>query len=149
LRRDQAGIFLLHSPSAADLKDGEAIDCLAALKREGLARCVGISCDDQATLAGIAADRRVEVIEAPFGPNRQDLLVDLKRAAERGALVIARGILTPDRQVRRPTAAAALSFCLAEPAISVALVGTTDRRHLAEAIRDTALPVCGTALIEP
>jgi aryl-alcohol dehydrogenase-like predicted oxidoreductase len=89
------------------------------------------------------------VIEAPFGPNRQDLLVDLKRAAERGALVIARGILTPDRQARQPTAAAALSFCLAEPAISVALVGTTDRRHLAEAIRDTALPVCGTALIEP
>src|SRR5919197_1526078 len=81
---------LLHSPSAADLKDGEAIDCLAALNRERLARCVGISCDDQTTLAGMAADRRVEVIEAPFGPNRQDLLVDLTRAADRGAIVIAR-----------------------------------------------------------
>jgi aryl-alcohol dehydrogenase-like predicted oxidoreductase len=149
LRRDQAGIFLLHSPSAADLKDGEAVDCLAALKREGLARCVGISCDDQATLAGIAADRRVEVIEAPFGPNRQDLLVDLKRAAERGAVVIAREILTPDLRARRPTAATPLSFCLAEPAIAVALIGTTDPRHLAEAIGNTAIPVCGTAPIEP
>jgi aryl-alcohol dehydrogenase-like predicted oxidoreductase len=135
LRRDQVGIFLLHSPSTADLRDGEAVDCLAALKREGLARSVGISCDDQATLAGIATDRRVEVIEAPFGPNRQDLLVDLKRAAERGAIVIAREILTPDLRERRPTAATALSFCLAEPAIAVALIGTTDPRHLAKALR--------------
>ena len=96
-----------------------------------------------------AADRRVEVIEAPFGPNRQDLLVDLKRAAERGAIVIAREILTPDPRARRPTAATALSFCLAEPAIAVALIGTTDPRHLAEAIGNTAMPVCGTAPIEP
>jgi aryl-alcohol dehydrogenase-like predicted oxidoreductase len=28
-----------------------------------------------------------------------------------------------------------LSFCLAEPAIAVALIGTTDARHLDEAIR--------------
>jgi aryl-alcohol dehydrogenase-like predicted oxidoreductase len=149
LWRNEVGIFLLHSPSAADLKDGEAVDCLAALKREGLARYVGISCDDQATLAGIAADRRVEVIEAPFGPNRQDLLADLKRAAERGAIVIAREILSSDQQARRPAVETALPFCLAEPAIAVALVGTTSPRHLAEAIRNTAIPVCNTASIDP
>jgi aryl-alcohol dehydrogenase-like predicted oxidoreductase len=28
-----------------------------------------------------------------------------------------------------------LSFCLAEPAIAVGLIGTTDARHLDEAIR--------------
>jgi aryl-alcohol dehydrogenase-like predicted oxidoreductase len=134
LRREQVDIFLLHSPSAADLADGEALDCLSALKQEGLARCIGVSCDDQATLAIIASDKRVEVIEAPFGPNRQDLLVDLKRAAERGAIVIAREILARDLKARQP-AAAALSFCLAEPAIAVALIGTTDARHLDEAIR--------------
>ena len=135
LRREQVDIFLLHSPSAADLADGEALDCLSALKQEGLARCIGVSCDDQATLAIIASDKRVEVIEAPFGPNRQDLLVDLKRAAERGAIVIAREILARDLKARQPAAAAALSFCLAEPAIAVALIGTTDARHLDEAIR--------------
>jgi aryl-alcohol dehydrogenase-like predicted oxidoreductase len=135
LRREQADIFLLHSPSAADLADGEALDCLSALKQEGLARCVGVSCDDQATLASIAFDKRVEAIQAPFGPNRQDLLVDLKRAAERGAIVIAREILARDFQARQPAAEAALSFCLAEPAIAVALIGTTDARHLDEAIR--------------
>ena len=134
LRREQVDIFLLHSPSAQDLADGEALDCLSALKQEGLARCIGVSCDDQPTLISIASDTRVEVIEAPFGPNRQDLLVDLKRAAERGAIVIAREILARDRKAHRP-AAAALSFCLAEPAIAVALVGTTDARHLDEAIR--------------
>ena len=135
LRREQVDMFLLHSPSAADLADGEALDCLSALKQEGLARCIGVSCDDQATLIGIASDKRVEVIEAPFGPNRQDLLVDLKHAAERGAIVIAREILTRDLKARRPAVAAALSFCLAEPSIAVSLVGTTDARHLDEAIR--------------
>jgi aryl-alcohol dehydrogenase-like predicted oxidoreductase len=135
LRREQVDIFLLHSPSAADLKDGEALDCLDALKQEGLVRCVGVSCDDQATLASIASDKRVEAIEAPFGPNRQDLLVDLKRAADRGAIVIAREVLSCDLQARRPAVEAALSFCLAEPAIAVVLVGTTDARHLDEAIR--------------
>jgi diketogulonate reductase-like aldo/keto reductase len=52
----QVDIFLLHSPSAADLAEGEALDCLSALKQEGLARCIGVSCDDQATLAIIASD---------------------------------------------------------------------------------------------
>jgi aryl-alcohol dehydrogenase-like predicted oxidoreductase len=135
LRREQADIFLLHSPSAADLADGEPLDCLGTFKGEGLARCVGVSCDDQATLASIASDKRVEAIEAPFGPNRQDLLVDLKRAADRGAIVIAREILSYDLQARRPAVDAALSFCLAEPAIAVALIGTTNARHLDEAIR--------------
>jgi aryl-alcohol dehydrogenase-like predicted oxidoreductase len=100
-------------------------------------------------LASIATDRRVEVIEAPFGPNRQDLLVDLKRAADRGAIVIAREILSGDRQARRQAVETALPFCLAEPAIAVALIGTTCPRHLAEAIRNTAIPVRRTAPIEP
>ena len=135
LEREQADIFLLHSPSPADLADGEALDCLNALKQEGLARCVGVSCDDQAMLAHIASDKRVEAIEAPFGPNRQDLLVHLKRAAERGAIVIAREILARDLQARRPAVEAALSLCLAEPAIAVTLIGTIDAFHLGEAIR--------------
>jgi aryl-alcohol dehydrogenase-like predicted oxidoreductase len=112
LRREQVDIFLLHSPSAADLADGEALDCLSALKQEGLARCIGVSCDDQATLISIGSDKRVEVIEAPFGPNRQDLFVDLKRAAERGAIVIAREILARDLKARRPAVAAACRSAL-------------------------------------
>src|SRR5260370_28780102 len=121
-------MFLLRSPSAADLADGGALDCLTALKQEGLAKCVGVSCDDQATLASIASDKRVEAIQAPFGPNRQDLLVDLKRAADRGVIVIAREILARDFQARQPAAEAALSFCLDEPTIAVALIGTTHAR---------------------
>jgi aryl-alcohol dehydrogenase-like predicted oxidoreductase len=135
LRRKQADIFLLHSPNAADLADRAALDCLSALKQEGLARCIGVSCDDQATLANIASDKRVEVIEAALGPNRQDLLVDLKRAAECGAIVIAREVPSCDLQARRPAVEVALPFCLAEPAIGVALIGTTDARHLDGATR--------------
>ena len=135
LRREQVDIFLLHSPSAADLANGEALDCLRALKQEGLTRCVGVSCDDDEALAIIASDKRIEVIEAPFGPNRQDLLVGLQHASERGAVVIAREILARGLHGRRPRAEAALSFCLGEPAIAVALIGTTDMRHLDEAVR--------------
>ena len=135
LRCEQVDMFLLHSPSAADLADGDALDCLTALKQEGLAKCVGVSCDDQATLASIVSDERVEAIQAPFGPNRQDLLVDLKRAAECGAIVIAREVPSCDLQARRPAVEVALPFCLAEPAIGVALIGTTDARHLDGATR--------------
>jgi len=46
-----------------------------------------------------------------------------------------RGAHLFDLQVRRPAAAEALSFCLAEPAIAVVLIGTTNARHLHEAIR--------------
>jgi aryl-alcohol dehydrogenase-like predicted oxidoreductase len=134
LRREQVDIFLLHSPSEADLTDGEALDCLGALKREGLAKCVGVSCDDQTTLTGVASDNRVDAIEAPFGPNSQHLLVDLKRAAERGAIVIAREILASDLQGLRPTVESAVALCLGEPAIAVTLIGTTDSRHLDQAI---------------
>jgi aryl-alcohol dehydrogenase-like predicted oxidoreductase len=135
LRRDQADIFLLHSPSGPDLANGEALDCLSALKKEGLARCVGVSCEDQTTLSCVVLDKRVEAIEAPFGPNCQHLRAHLKRAAERGAIVIAREILARDPQARRPAVEAALSFCLAEPAITIALIGTTDPRHLDEAVK--------------
>jgi len=86
-------------------------------------------------LASITSDKRAEAIEAPFGPNRQDLLVDLKRAAKCGAIVIARDVVSCDLQARRPAVEVALPFCLAEPAIGVALIGTTDARHLDEAIR--------------
>ena len=91
-------------------------------------------CDDRATLATIASDKRVEVIEAPFGPNRRELLDDLKRAADRGAVVIAREVLSRDLQARRPAVEAALSFCLVEPSIAVTFIGTTDAHHLDEAI---------------
>jgi aryl-alcohol dehydrogenase-like predicted oxidoreductase len=86
-------------------------------------------------LASIASDQQVEAIEAPFGPNRQDLLIDLKRAADRGAIVIAREILSCDRQSHRPAVEAALPFCLAEQSISVVLIGTTNTCHLDGAIR--------------
>jgi aryl-alcohol dehydrogenase-like predicted oxidoreductase len=33
LRREQADVFLLHSPSAEDLQAGAALDCLSALKQ--------------------------------------------------------------------------------------------------------------------
>jgi hypothetical protein len=134
VRRERADLFLLHSPTAADLADREALDCLTALKREGLARCGGVSRGDRATLAAITDDERVEAIEAPFHPNRQDLLADLGRAAGRGAIVIAREILVSDPRARRPTPRGALPLCLNEPAIAVALIGTTDARHLGEAV---------------
>jgi hypothetical protein len=86
-------------------------------------------------LASIASDKHVEAIEAPFDPNRQDLLVDLKRAAEHGAIVVAREIFTRDLQARRPTGRPPCRSALPSQVIAVALIGTTDSRHLDEAIQ--------------
>jgi aryl-alcohol dehydrogenase-like predicted oxidoreductase len=63
--RDRVDVYLLHSPSVAVVENGEAIDTLVELKREGKIGHWGISASDVA--AGRAALRRgAEVIEVAY-----------------------------------------------------------------------------------
>jgi hypothetical protein len=109
LRRERSTYFCWTARARRSWRTERLLDCLGAFKHEGLARSVGVSCDDQATLANIASDKRVDGIEAPCGPNRQQLLVALKGAA---AIVIAREILARDFDVHRPQLELALSSAL-------------------------------------
>lgn len=138
LKRDQVEIFLLHSPRAHDLADGAALDTLQQLKRRGLARLVGVSCDDIDTLDAVARDPRVEAIEAPFGLGRRQMEASLSSAAERGVIVIAREVLSAEPPAERPAVADAVKFCTTHPGVSMTLVGTGKLAHLREAVEATS-----------
>lgn len=133
LRRDRVEIFLLHSPRMEHLADGAALDALAEFKRSGLAGMVGVSCDDADVLAAVCRDPRVEVVEAPFGVARPGMAAALTDFSARGGMVLAREILSAEAAHERPAVAAAVSFCVAHPAVAVTLVGTTKLDHLREA----------------
>jgi len=93
LVRDRIDVYLLHNPSSAVIENGEAIDTLLDLKREGKIGHWGVSAGDVAT--GRAALRRgAEVIELAYNLVRAS---DLHRLAGevmvRGAGVLARSTL--------------------------------------------------------
>lgn len=134
LRRREVEIFLLHSPRGPHLADGSALDGLVELKRQGLARLVGVSVDDAEVLEAVAMDPRVDVIQAPFGLRRTTLAEPLAAAAARGALVIAREIFSCEPAGQRPPIGDAVAFGVSHPSVRVALVGTTNLDHLKEAV---------------
>jgi aryl-alcohol dehydrogenase-like predicted oxidoreductase len=45
LRTSYVDLYMLHSPSPEALRDGEALEFLAAMKRDGVIRSCGISCE--------------------------------------------------------------------------------------------------------
>ncbi|MEW5685513.1 MAG: aldo/keto reductase [Pseudomonadota bacterium] len=135
LRRDQVEIFLLHSPRREHLADGAALDAIQHIKQRGLARLVGVSCDDEDVLGMIAGDPRVEAIQAPFGLRRPTLEASLGVAARRGAVVIAREILSAEASAERPPPMDAVKFATHHAAVSLALLGTSNTAHLEDAVR--------------
>lgn len=64
LGRERLDVFLLHHPSAACLRRGEATDALLALKAEGLIGHWGVAVTN-ADMALAALERRTEVLEMP------------------------------------------------------------------------------------
>ena len=135
LRREQVEVFLLHSPRAEHLADGAALDGLVDLKNRGLAGLVGVSCDDLEVLEAICHDPRVDVIQAPFGVSRRSMEPGLRKAAGRGALVIAREVFSFEAPAEKPSIGDAVSFCVGHPSVGITLVGTTNLEHLREATR--------------
>lgn len=138
LRRDRVEVFLLHSPRLEHLSDGAALDAMVVLKNRGLAGLVGVSCDDQEVLDAVCRDPRVDVIEAPFGISRRAMETSLARAAERGAVVVAREIFSFEPPAERSPIRSAVSFCINHPSVDVTLVGTTKVEHLREATEAAA-----------
>lgn len=65
LRRDALDVVLLHNPSEATLREGEATGALAALKQEGALRAWGVSAGSQA-VARAALEAGAEVIELVY-----------------------------------------------------------------------------------
>ncbi len=122
LRTDHVDVFLLHSPSAAVLREGDAADALVRAHERGMARAVGIACDDMAALRAALSIPQVTVLELPWDvldSIRDDALATDIRS--RGIAVIAREVLRLQPGV---DAIAAIEKSVALPFVTTTLVGT-------------------------
>lgn len=130
LQVDHVDILLLHSDGRDTeiLTQTDALETLAGLKQRGKARAIGISAK---TREGIrAACRNLDVIMAPFSQGDLSLGEALREAHEAGLGVLAIKGLSSGHLQPRP----AIEFVLQQEFIDALIVGTTDSRHLHEAV---------------
>ncbi|QQP92754.1 aldo/keto reductase (plasmid) [Skermanella sp. TT6] len=142
LKTDHVDVFLLHSPGRDDLRD-EQFAMLSEIRRRGLARQVGVSCDDAET-ATLSLDHPVtDVVQLPlYRGCANDMIMASGRARDLGKLVMAREILTsaghrplgeaPGRDAVR----AAIDWTRTVRSIGAVLVGTTRLTHLEQIVED-------------
>ena len=118
LRRDTLELYMLHSPSVAQLENDTWPEAIEALKAEGTIRYFGISTSDHAS--GIKAiEMGADLLQIEYDlldPSAEDALLPLARKHDVGIMIrtpLARGLLTgkfrageaipPEQQWRRPT----------------------------------------------
>ena len=128
LRTDRVDGFLLHSPPAAIAADPAVHEALAALRAQGKARHVGVSCDDKETLTAAFTLPVLTMLQLPVTllANARDFAGEI---ASRGIIIIAREVISLRPELAPAEAA---RQALAEPLVDCALVGTTRLAHLAE-----------------
>jgi aryl-alcohol dehydrogenase-like predicted oxidoreductase len=118
LQRDVIDLYMLHSPSVADLESSTGVEALVALKQQGKVRSWGISTHDHAS--GVwALKRGAEFLQIEYDmldPSAEDELLPLAIEKNAGIMVrtpLARGLLSgkfrsgegipAEQQWRRPT----------------------------------------------
>jgi aryl-alcohol dehydrogenase-like predicted oxidoreductase len=129
LGTDHVDGFLLHSPPAEAVRQGDAGAALLALRQAGKVRHFGVSCDDQASLDAALAMPGLSLLQLPAG-----LLFDAanngvaERIRQLGIRVMAREVLRMQPGI---SPAEAVRRALDQPFAICALIGTTNRAHLA------------------
>jgi aryl-alcohol dehydrogenase-like predicted oxidoreductase len=136
LGTDRIEVFLLHSPSAEDLRDGTPFGALDRLVEAGKILAWGVSCDDAAAVGAALHLPFVSVVQLPLAvaaaPGTEGLIAE---ASARGVGIVVRELFAKlpggvaDPAARRAAIAAALGVPGA-----AALIGTTRPRHLDEAL---------------
>lgn len=118
LRRESIEMYMLHSPTVAQLENDSWPKAIVALKSEGTIRFFGISTSDHAS--GIKAiEMGADLLQIEYDlldPSAEDELLPLARQHDVGVMIrtpLARGLLTgkfkagesipPEEQWRRPT----------------------------------------------
>ena len=133
LRTDHLDIFYLHSPDASVLTDDALMARIEALRRQGLFRAFGVSCDDEAVAWKAATHVAVQVVQFAFDdtPRGQALLCELARL---GKLAVLRGLTASTSPQRLVGDALSRRFrqALPLPALGGLIVGTTSAQHLRE-----------------
>lgn len=95
LRTDRVDGFLLHSPSAAVLRQGDAAAALEQAAASGRARWVGVACDDVESLDAALELGSLRLLELPH-----DVLAAIE-GTPRAAAIVARDIPVIAREVLR------------------------------------------------
>jgi aryl-alcohol dehydrogenase-like predicted oxidoreductase len=137
LRVASIDTLLLHSPSRAVIADGQALETLVACKRRGLTQKIGVSCEQVEDALLAVADPRVDAIELRYERNRA--FADfMAKAGRRGVDVILRGLnaASADGAPVPEGIAAVVAEASSRWDICAFLIGTTNKRHLADALRE-------------
>lgn len=105
LNRHQLDVYLLHNPTAEDLRRDRPFQTLSRLRKTGLLRWVGASVGSEAD-ASAALDAGIHVLEVPFNLVRRWAAGVLEEARSRGVAILAReplerGLLT-GKYLRNP-----------------------------------------------
>ncbi len=136
LRMDHVDAVLLHSPPLAVLADPALGPALAAIRRSGKARHVGVSVETGPELDAALALEGVGVLQIPFDLTPRLAEPAIARRIDAGELIVhVREVL---RQQPGRAPAEALLAALADPRIAAALVGTSRIDHLEDLARAAA-----------
>lgn len=126
-------MLMLHSVPAEVLKQGDAMDVLAAAKSRGDVRIIGASVDDLAAAEATLADPRIECVQVPYYAQDTAMANWAASARAAGKLVIAReifdGIAALPSDQRQGHIKRNLTRVTSDSSISVSLVGTTKTSH--------------------
>jgi aryl-alcohol dehydrogenase-like predicted oxidoreductase len=142
LRFEHVDALLLHSPPAGDIVPGVG-EALAALKKAGKVRHVGISCDDLAALEATLDIPGVELVELPI--DVIDAAIDLgllETLRKRRIGVLAREVMRLQPGI---APAKALQQAASRACVTSVILGTSSVRHLEEAVTALAGRVVSTA----
>ena len=139
LDREQVEIMLLHGPPASVLAEGMAVGTLEAAQRCGKIGLIGVSVDDVPAAFAALADERVRVLQIPLLPGEIEFEPVIERARREGVAIIAREVFGGPRAISgeiQPEgfAASRVAELTTRVDLAVTLVGTTNERHLREAV---------------
>ena len=132
LRTDYLDIVLIHSDGndEAILAQGDCIDTLRTLQREGLVRAIGMS--TKTIAGGLRAVRELDLVMLTWNLQQQDREpVALAQALGKGVLVKKALMSGHVQQEGRDLVRASLACSLAQPGIHSLIVGTLTSAHLA------------------
>ncbi len=131
LRTDHLDVFYLHSPSAEVLADAALMARIAALRRQGLFRAFGVSCDDHDVAWRAAATEGVDIVQFAFD-DTSDVHALMRAVAAQGKRAVLRGFMQGTGAASAPSETLAERFqrVLGLPGFGGLIIGTTNPQHL-------------------
>lgn len=93
LQMDAVDVYLLHGPSREDIARGECLEALQEIRRQGKARCVGVSLGLNDVGCALIRQGAVDVLQQSISLQTPAAIAELlPAAAEKGVGIVARGV---------------------------------------------------------